>query len=1008
MLPAYHPSYVEAAWGAWWEKCGFYSCDPAAAEAAGPEGRFVMVIPPPNVTGSLHLGHALTAAVEDCLTRWHRMCGRPVMWLPGTDHAGIATQAVVEKRLMKERGVTRHDLGRDDFVKEVWDWKETYGNRITSQLRGMGVSTDWSRERFTMDPQLSRAVVEAFVRLHERGLLYRDTKLVNWCCRLRTAISDIEVEYIDIDKRTRLAVPGHDPAKTYEFGVLTSFAYKVKGSPTGEEVVVATTRPETMLGDVAVAVHPDDPRYKHLHGAALEHPFFPDRELRVIADGELVDMAFGTGAVKITPAHDPNDYKCGKRHGLPFITVFTEDGRVSDAGGPRFAGMMRFDARVAVVKALEEAGLGRGKADNKMRLGLCSRSGDVIEPLIKPQWYVKCDGMAKAAADAVRGGSLRLEPEMHKSTWFSWLDNIQDWCISRQLWWGHRIPAYFVAVAGRPRGEPSDPANWVVARTEDEARATAAAREGVDPAAITLEQDPDVLDTWFSSGLFPFATFGWPDEASADFKGFYPNSLLETGHDILFFWVARMVMLGLELTGRLPFTTVYLHAMVRDKYGRKMSKSLGNVIDPMEVIAGCDLETLHEKIRSGNLPPKEVETAIKGQKLDFPEGIPECGADALRFGLLAYTLQGRDINLDINRVVGYRQFCNKLWNATRFALAHLAPERGYVHTPLDDAVAQLTSPAVYARLAVRDKWILGRLDAAAAAVNGHLRGYAFAAACTAAYDFWLYELCDFYLELIKPLMASGDVASAAAAGGDVAEAQRLSRMTLAVCLDAGLRLLHPFMPFVTEELWQRLPGRGAPWSAAFPASLGGAVSAGAPAVEAGFALFRDAVRAGRSLRQDADIPPSKEAAFTVALGGGAAGDAARGALEAQHRDLVTLLRASSLTLADAGAAGGAAAEGGASSVSVVSEAVSLHLHLRGLIDPAVELKKLAAKALKLEDEAGKMRKRASAPGYEDKVPADVRAAAAEALASHEAQLATVRALQAQYTSWLEGGAAAAQ
>ena len=1038
MLPAYHPQYVEAAWGAWWEKCGFFSAQPAAAQAAGEAGRFVMVIPPPNVTGSLHLGHALTSAVEDCLARWHRMRGLPVMWLPGTDHAGIATQAVVEKRLMKERGLTRHDLGREAFVKEVWTWKEQYGSTITGQLRSLGVSVDWSRERFTMDEQLSAAVAEAFVRLHERGLIYRDTKLVNWCPRLRTAISDIEVEYIDLEKKTRLPVPGHDPAKTYEFGVLTSFAYKVRGSATGEEVVVATTRPETMLGDVAVAVHPDDARYTHLLGAELVHPFFPERSVRVIADGELVDMAFGTGAVKITPAHDPNDYKCGKRHGLPFITVFTEGGAIVEGpGGGPFAGMMRFDARFAVTKALEEAGLLRGKVDNKMRLGVCSRSGDVIEPLIKPQWYVKCEGMARAAADAVRTGELRIEPEEHKKTWYGWLDNIQDWCISRQLWWGHRVPAYCVSVAGQPPPQPSDPAAWVVGRTEEEALAKAcAARPGVDPAAISLARDPDVLDTWFSSGLFPFATFGWPNTEHPDYKAFYPNTLLETGHDILFFWVARMVMMGLTLTGSLPFRTVYLHAMVRDKYGRKMSKSLGNVIDPLEVIRGCDLEALLDKIRGGNLPPKEVETALKGQRTDFPEGIPECGADALRYGLLAYTLQGRDINLDIARVVGYRQFCNKLWNATRFALANLrtsaaAPEDAaaapaaavslYTPVPLGDALAELTGPS-WGSLAPRDQWILSRLDAAAGACNEALGRYAFASACASAYDFWLYELCDYYLELIKPLM-QGDAASAAAApGGDVAAAQRLSRMTLAVCLDAGLRLLHPFMPFVTEELWQRLPGRGGAWHAdglhpdppsimvaPYPTRLGGALggeggAATAARLGATFGVFKDVVRAGRVQRQDADIPPSREAAFSVVVAGD--DSASRAALAAHHRDLLTLLRASAVTIT-AGAGGEAGGEG-ASSVAVVSESVALHLHLKGLVDPAQELKKLAARALRVADDAERLRKRVTAAGYEEKVPADVRAANAEALEALDKQAAIIGALQAQYQAWLvaPGGAPA--
>lgn len=1005
MLPAYHPAAVEAAWDAWWTKAGYYAGNAPAAEAAGEGGRFVMVIPPPNVTGSLHLGHALTSAVEDCMTRWNRMRGRPTLWLPGTDHAGIATQAVVEKRLAKERGVSRHDLGREAFVKEVWAWKETYGSRITSQQRHLGISADWGRERFTMDPMLSTAVQEAFVRLSEMGLVYRDTKLVNWCCRLKTAISDIEVEYIDLEKRTRLPVPGHDPAKTYEFGVITSFAYKVAARADGsvpapgsgeEEIVVATTRPETMLGDVAVAVHPDDARYKALHGARLIHPFFPDRVVTVITDGELVDPAFGTGAVKITPAHDPNDYKCGKKHGLAFITVINESGAINEAGGP-FAGMMRFDARLAVLKALEERGLLRGKADNKMRLGLCSRSGDVIEPLIKPQWYVKCAGMAKAAADAVRGGELRILPAMHESTWFSWLDNIQDWCISRQLWWGHRIPAYFVTVAGAPAGDDADPKHWVVGRTEEEARAAAAARFGCAPEAVSLRQDEDVLDTWFSSGLFPFATLGWPNTEHPDFKAFYPNTILETGHDILFFWVARMVMMGITLTGQLPFKTVYLHAMVRDKYGRKMSKSLGNVIDPMEVIAGCDLETLHSKVREGNLPAKEVETAIKGQKLDFPDGIPECGADALRFGLLAYTVQGRDVNLDINRVVAYRQFCNKLWNATRFALAHLAPGK-YEAPPLLDMIDELAGSEA---LATRDRWILSRLAYTVTAVTGMLGEYDFGRAAQALYDFWLYDLCDYYLELLKPLM-NGDAGAASAAGGDVATAQRLSRMTLHLCLDMGLKLLHPFMPFVTEELWQRLPGRGKPWragegGAADPPSIMIAPWPTLPAslrraeVEAQFEAFQGAVRRGRALRVDADIPPSKDAVFYMAA---KEGSPAAGMVADQRRDLMTLLRASDIHVVPTSAE----VEEGCSAATV-NESLSVHLLLKGLINPAAEVEKLSKRVANLAKELERVTKKMAAASYKDKVPEDVQVADAEAVRNLTGQIEVLEGLKASYAKW---------
>lgn len=639
MLPAYHPQVVEGGWGPWWNAKGFNTANPAAAEAAGENGRFVMVIPPPNVTGSLHLGHALTCAIEDCLARWARMQGKEVLWLPGTDHAGIATQTVVEKRLQKQRGLSRHDLGREAFMGEVWKWKETYGDRITTQLRSLGVSTDWSRERFTMDEKCSVAVQEAFVRLHEDGLVYRDNRLVNWCCMLRSAISDIEVDYIEIEKRTFRGVPGHDAAKKYEFGVLTSFAYKLADGEGDGEIVVATTRIETMLGDAAIAVHPEDPRYTALHGKHVVHPF-DGRRIPIICDADLVDMSFGSGAVKITPAHDPNDFICGKKHGLPFITVIAEDGRMVPTVPTPFAGLMRYDAREAVVKALDAAGLLRGKVDNKMRLGVCSRTGDVIEPLMKPQWYVKCDTMAAAACDAVRSGALRIEPKDHEKTWFHWMENIKDWCVSRQLWWGHRIPAYKIVIAGRP---PLDDAcAWVIARSKDAAAATAAATHGCDVNDITLTQDEDVLDTWFSSGLFPFSTMGWPNTEHPDYKAFYPNTMLETGWDILFFWVARMVMMGTQLTGKLPFKTVYLHAMVRDKYGRKMSKSLGNVVDPLEVILGCELGALETKIREGNLAPKEIETALKAQRTDFPDGIPECGADALRFGLLAYTVQGEE------------------------------------------------------------------------------------------------------------------------------------------------------------------------------------------------------------------------------------------------------------------------------------------------------------------------------------------------------------------------------
>ena len=602
--PTYQPVYVESAWQAWWEKCGFYSPDVTKALNSPYDNKFVMVIPPPNVTGSLHLGHALTSAIEDTITRYNRMKGKVTLWVPGTDHAGIATQSVVEKRLKKEFNLTRRDLGREEFVKRVWEWKTTYGGKICNQIRCLGSSVDWSREAFTMDEKLSKAVVEAFVRFHEDGLLYRDKRLINWSCALQSAISDIEVDHVDLEGIEYFPVPNHKLRPTYEFGTLTSFAYKVDGSD--EEIVVATTRLETMLGDTGVAVHPNDPRYTHLHGKFVVHPFI-DRKIPIICDDVLVDMTFGTGAVKITPAHDHNDYQCGKRHNLDFITILTEDGKISNNCG-KYSGMMRYDARYEMENELKALGLFRGKEPNKMRLGKCSRSGDIIEPMLSPQWYVNCTSMAARAVDAVRNGELKILPEMHEATWYRWLENIRDWCVSRQLWWGHRIPAYFVRIAGEDRVDKNDDMHnnrWIVARTEAEALQQAAVKFNVAPSSITLEQDEDVLDTWFSSGLFPWSVFGWPDN-TVDFKAFYPTHLLETGLDILFFWVARMVMMGLQLTDTLPFRQVYLHPMVRDKNGRKMSKSLGNVIDPLEVINGCALSDLLTKIDEGNLPAKEV------------------------------------------------------------------------------------------------------------------------------------------------------------------------------------------------------------------------------------------------------------------------------------------------------------------------------------------------------------------------------------------------------------------
>ena len=659
---SYSPKYTEAQWYSWWEKSGFFKPEYGRKSVGeeNPKGKFMICIPPPNVTGKLHIGHALTGAVQDTLTRWHRMNGKTTLWNPGCDHAGIATQVVVEKMLKRDQNVTRHELGREKFLEHVWKWKDDYGDQIYDQFRMLGASCDWDRACFTMDPKMVTAVEEAFIRMHEKKTIFRSNRLVNWSTQLKSAISNLEVDKKEVTGRTFVSVPGY--TEKVEVGVLIVFSYKIDGSD--EEISVGTTRIETMLGDVAVAVNPEDDRYKKFVGKTCTHPFVPNRKLKIIADS-YCDKDFGTGAVKITPAHDPNDFDIGKRHNLEFITIFTDDGNVCNTN-TSYDGMKRFDVRKQIVEDLKKIGSYKETKDNPMVVPFCSRSKDIVEPMIKAQWFVNTDDMAGRAVAAVKNGDMKIHPQNFEKTWYNWLENPQDWCISRQLWWGHRIPAYYVNVEGeeRTRETNADGDYWVCGRNLEEA--TKQAGKKFPGKKFVLEQDEDVLDTWFSSALFPFSIFNWPNETE-DLKTFFPGSLLETGHDILFFWVARMVMFSLELTDLIPFKEVYLHAMVRDAHGRKMSKSLGNTIDPNWVINGITLEEMWNALASGNLPEKEIVKAKEGQKQDFPEGIPECGADAMRFALCAYTAQGRDINLDVLRVVGYRKFCNKLWNATKFA-----------------------------------------------------------------------------------------------------------------------------------------------------------------------------------------------------------------------------------------------------------------------------------------------------------------------------------------------------
>nr|XP_025040135.1 valine--tRNA ligase, mitochondrial [Pelodiscus sinensis] len=840
--PCTSPRYVEAAWYEWWEKEGFFKPEYQSRQPHRKPDVFSLCIPPPNVTGSLHLGHALTVAVEDSLVRWRRMQGCRVLWVPGSDHAGIATQAVVERKLWKERGALRQDLTRGEFLAEVWKWKEEKGDEIFRQLKALGASLDWDRVCFTMDAGFSAAVAEAFVRLHEDGLVYRERRLVNWSCALRSAISDVEVETRQLRGRTLLPVPGcPDPVP---FGLMVTFAYKVDG-PEDEEVSVATTRPETMLGDVAVAVHPDDPRFRHLYGKQLRHPF-TGRLLPIITD-PLVEPEVGTGAVKVTPAHSHTDYELGKQHGLPLVSVIGEDGTMTAQCGDWLQGLNRFVAREKVVSALKEKGLYRGMKDHAMALPLCSRSGDVVENLLKSQWFLRCEGMAQRALEAVESGRLKLTPKFHAKKWRTWLSNISDWCISRQLWWGHQIPAYQVSVSGScDVGKDGSDALWVAGRTEAEARRKASAILRKPEEELELVRDADVLDTWFSSALFPFAALGWPRKVG-DLQEFYPNSLLETGSDLLFFWVARMVMLGEQLTGELPFSQVFLHSLVRDAHSRKMSKSLGNVVDPLDVIHGASLQELQGRLRDGNVDPREAAIAAEGQRRDFPQGIPECGADALRFALCSHRVQGDDLNLDVGAVLSSRHFCNKVWNAVRFTLGAL----GEGFAPRSPEEVCPSSPM--------DRWILSRLYHAAADCGQRFGEYELHLAAAALHH--LLGLSLPWQESVKPVLQGGDQSRILQ-----------TRHTLLSCADLGLRLLSPFMPYLTEELWQRAPkpDAGSPCSicvAAYP-SPGQLAHWHRPTDEDDFLLAQEVVRAARTLRiHPLGLPLGKPALPQHALGG---------------------------------------------------------------------------------------------------------------------------------------------
>ncbi|MDE0153788.1 MAG: valine--tRNA ligase [Gammaproteobacteria bacterium] len=735
MDKSYDPERIEAFWRQRWEESGAF-----APDAEGEP--FCIMIPPPNVTGTLHMGHAFQDTLMDILTRWRRMQSRAALWQPGTDHAGIATQMVVERKLERE-GRTRRELGRDAFIEEVWTWKRESGGHITRQLRRMGASVDWSRERFTMDEGLSEAVREVFVQLHEQDLVYRGKRLVNWDPVLRTALSDLEV------------------VASEEQGYLWHLRYPIVDSD--EALVVATTRPETMLGDTAVAVHPDDPRYREWIGKSVRLPL-AGRDIPILAD-DYVDPEFGSGCVKITPAHDFNDYQVGLRHDLPLVNIFTDTAHLGEGAPEAYRGLSREQAREQILNDLEAQGLLERTEEHALTIPRGDRSGAVVEPYLTDQWYVRAGPLAEKALAAVRDGRIRFVPENWSKTYYDWMENIEDWCISRQLWWGHRIPAWYDA-DGTPH----------VGRDEQEVRE----KYGI-PADAPLRQDEDVLDTWFSSALWPFSTLGWPRKGAA-LERFYPTDVLVTGFDIIFFWVARMIMMGLHFMEDVPFRDVYVHGLVRDAHGQKMSKSKGNTIDPIDVIDGIDLEALVKKRVEDLMDPKQAGSIERVTRQEFPDGFQACGADALRFCFATQATFGRDVRFELPRVLGYRNFCNKLWNAVRFALIHAERLDG-------------SEPSAEASLV--DRWITARAQAVTRSATEHLDAYRFDLAAKTLYDFVWHDFCDWYLEFTKATLNEEAPE----------DAVQSTLHTLYTTLDGILRLLHPFMPFITEELHQQLPQR---------------------------------------------------------------------------------------------------------------------------------------------------------------------------------------------------------
>jgi valyl-tRNA synthetase len=899
----YQPAEVEPKWYKFWLQNGVFE---ASVDPSDKREPYTITLPPPNVTGSLHMGHALVVTIEDVLIRHKRMQGRNALWQPGIDHAGIATQLVVERQLARE-GKSRHDLGRAKFIERVWEWKAQSGGRIGEQMKVLGASADWKRSKFTMDPELQVAVKEAFVRLHGEGLIYRATRLINWCTSCRTALSDVEVENEEAN------------------GELYEFAYPVVGANPAAgatELVVATTRPETMLGDTAVAVHPDDPRYTHLHGKKLKHPFV-DREIPIITDAILVDMAFGTGAVKVTPGHDFNDFATGKRHKLDEINILNLDGTLNEQGA-QFKGLNVKQARAAVKKAIADLGLERGAKAHKLQLPRCTRSNTVVEPIISTQWFVDMKPLAEPALAAVRDKRTEIIPAEWEKTYEHFLTNIQDWCISRQLWWGHQIPAFHCADCGH-----------ITVTREDQPSTCEKCKKS------NLTQDPDVLDTWFSSGLWPFSTLGWPNK-TPELERFYPTSDLETGYDILFFWVARMMMMGLHFMGDVPFRRVLLHGMIVDETGDKMGKLKGNTLDPVDLIYGAEFAAIVQK----TMPDAPVDEALAKFRKAYPssaqmgKGFSASGADALRFTLCSYSPQAKRIALSPARVDGYRKFCNKIYNATRFSLTYL------------EGQSVITDGATPKPKLLVNRWILSRLAHAVEASTLGIDSYRLDDGSSALYHFFWDEFCAWFVEMTKPVFLHGTEPEKAE-----------TRQVLAHALEAALRGLHPYAPFITEDLWQRIPRPATrPVSIAlspYPPAADGRVDLDA---ERDMTTLMAVIGAARTVRSEHEIAPSDGVKLELR----SSDPKLRVLLEEQSRFVTFLVRTEGApAVVDAGG------ERPKGAVLTVAGAVDVLVNLRGLVDPAKEKERVERKLKKIQKDLDVMEKRLTNANFLKNAPPEV-------------------------------------